>query len=136
MLNDKINMNPSSLVNKKIKIGISDPWEFQDEVGHSEFTGDIKQVFIAHRAFESGEDVSETILIQLEQPFGFKKMKCEYILGSPRHEGKGIEELMKESIPFNFVRIPSDQGQSDNPFDNHQWHDSKGFSLIGTIELI
>ena len=109
MLNDKINMNPSSLVNKKIKIGISDPWEFQDEVGHSEFTGDIKQVFIAHRAFESGEDVSETILIQLEQPFGFKKMKCEYILGSPRHEGKGIEELMKNQyhlilFAFHLIR--------------------------------
>ncbi len=68
-------MTSSSLFSKKIKVGISDPWEFQDKVGRTEFAGEIKQVFIAHRAFESREDINETILIQSNQPFEYKKMK-------------------------------------------------------------
>ncbi len=128
-------MKPTSLVSEKIKIEIGEPWEFQDEVGRADFTGEIKQVFISHRAFESGENVREVLLVKLDEPFGYKNLKCEYLLAYPRHVGIGLCKLSEKSISFGFTRIPTDQGESDNPFDDCQWRGNKEFFLIGSIEL-
>ncbi|MBW2489774.1 MAG: hypothetical protein JRE65_01320 [Deltaproteobacteria bacterium] len=123
-------------VDSQISIEISEPWEFKDEVGSSTFTGTISDIYVSTHLRKSSEKETECLIIHLARPFGYAKLKTEYLMGSPRHEGNGLSKLAKgEVIAFNFCRASSERVQSDNPFDSTRWKDDRSFGLIGTIKL-
>jgi hypothetical protein len=132
----KNNSHHDSLVGHQVSIGISEPWEFEDEVGSSTFTGTITDVFVSIHLRKSSKKETEYLIVHLAKPFGYAKLKTEYLIGSPRHEGNGLSELgKKEVVAFNFCRASSERAQSDIPFDSIRWKDDRSFGLIGSLKL-
>ena len=127
---------PAILVESQISIGISEPWEFEDEVGSSTFTGTITDVYVSTHFRKSSEKETEYLIIHLARPFGYAKLKTEYLIGSPRHEGNGLSELAKgDVVTFNFCRASTERAKSDTPFDSTRWKGDRSFGLIGSIKL-
>ena len=99
-------------------IVILSPWEFEDEVGSSKFIGIITDVYVSTHFRQSSEKENEYLIIHLARPFVYNKLKNEYFICSPRHEGNGLRELAKGgSVSFNFYRASSERAKSETPFD-------------------
>ena len=132
----KNNSYLDGIIDCQVTIGISEPWEFKDEVGSSTFTGTITDVYMSVHLRKFSEKETEYLIVHLARPFGYEKLKTEYLIGSPRHEGSGLSELAKgEVISFNFCRASFERAHSDNPFDSTRWKNDRSFGLIGSINL-
>jgi hypothetical protein len=107
----------NALVGAKVQIQISEPWEFGAEVKTDSILAIIEQISIRITAKTNAFSERESILIRVLAPFAYKKLKFEFLLASPRHDGKGLHQLQRgEDIPFNFLRIPELEAKSDDPF--------------------
>lgn len=123
-----------ALLNRRVSLGISEPWEFGTEVGTDPLSGHITQIRRDIRVDASGTRHRELAVVHLERPFAYGGLKCEFLLASPRHEGFGFADIdSQEVVAFNFSRIPSEQASSDDPFDLTRWRNQRTFGLIGTI---
>jgi hypothetical protein len=132
----KIVSKLAGLVGSSISMGISEPLEFEVEVGSSTFTGTITDVYVSTHLRMSFEKETEYLIVHLSRPFGYANLKTEYLIGSPRHEGNGLGELAKgDVVAFNFRRVPSERAQSDFPFDSTGWKEARCSHLIGSIKL-
>jgi len=99
----KKNSHYDSHIGHQVSIEISEPWEFEDEVGSSTFTGKITDIYVSTHLRKSSEKKTEHLIVHLVTPFGYEKLKTEYLIGSPRHEGIGLSALTKgEVVAFNF----------------------------------
>ena len=126
----------AQLLGNPISIGISEPWDFEDEGGSSKFTGKITDVYLSTHLRISSEKETEFLIVHVSRPFGYAKLKTEYLICSPRHEGNGLSKLAKgEVVSFNFCRASSERVQSDNPFDSTRWKSDRSFGLIGSMKL-
>lgn len=126
----------AELIDQYVSITISDPWEFETEVGIASFSGMIIDVFVVTHIRKDSQNVIEQILVHLTKPFGYKGLKTEFLIGSPRHKGNGLTNLLNEKlISFNFYRVSKARAGSDTPFDDSRWGNDPSFSLIGGIEL-
>jgi hypothetical protein len=129
-------MDFSKLVECKVTIGISDPWDFEKEVGVSHLSGMIKAVYITTHIRKDFEYATESLLINLLKPFGYKKLKTEYFIASPRHSGNGLIELAQgKGVPFNFIRVSSQRAKSDSTFDYNHWKAEKSFAFVGGLAI-
>jgi len=132
----KNNFYLDGFIDCQVSVVISDPWEFKDDVGSSTFTGTITGVYMSTHIRKPSEKETEYLMLHLAKPFGYEKLKTEYLIGSPRHEGSGLSELAKgEFVAFNFCRASSERAHSDNPFDSTRWKKDRSFGLIGSIKL-
>jgi hypothetical protein len=123
-----------SLIGAEVTVSVSDPWEFGSEHGNNPIPSVIEQCFIRfHGNVGKAVGVEEALLIRVQKPFGYKKIKFEYLLASPRHVGKGLHNLNSgESVPFNFLRIP-EAGAKEDPFQaENQWRGGPE-GLIGSL---
>ena len=132
----KNNSHRGSLIGCQVSIGIGEPWEFEDEVGSSKFIGIITDVYVSTHFRQSSEKENEYLIVHLARPFVYNKLKNEYFICSPRHEGNGLRELAKGGVvSFNFYRASSERAKSETPFDSTRWKDDRSFGLIGTLKI-
>ena len=130
------NSHHSALVGRHLSLVISEPWEFEDEAPSPAFAATITDVYVSYHARQHSEKLIEQLLVRLDRPFGYKKLKTEYLIASPRHEGFGLKELSRGgAISFNFCRASSEQAASDEPFDRSRWKNVPSFGLTGTLKL-
>jgi hypothetical protein len=130
------NSHLEGLIDHQVSIGISEPWEFEDQVGSSTFTGAITDIYTSRHLRQSFKKETEYLIVHLARPFGYEKLRTEYLIGSPRHDGVGLSELIKgEVVTINFCRASSEGAQSDDLFDSTRWKNYKSFGLIGSIKL-
>ena len=126
----------SGLINGQVSVKISEPWEFEDEVGSSILSGTIADVYKSTHLRKSSQKTTEYLIVHLLRPFGYKKLKTEFLMRSPRHEGSGLSEPAKgEEIPVNFYRSSPKRVFSDHPFEWTRWRNDRSFGLIGSIKL-
>jgi hypothetical protein len=119
-----------------VRLGISEPWEFGTEVRADPLSGRIIQIRRDIRADSSGTRYHELAVVQLERPFAYRGLKCEFLLASPRHEGLDFADIQShEVVSFNFLRISSERASSDDPFDHTRWRSQRTFALIGAMRL-
>ena len=125
-----------ALMNLNVKISIGKPWNFGEGKERNPFEAIIHQVFITNHSKGKKITVEESLLLQVSQPFPYNGVKCEFLLASPRHVGIGLRDFIKgDHVSFNFLRIPEDEANADNPFRNENLKTSdKRFGLIGSIE--
>src|ERR1700674_1504966 len=75
-----------------IELVISDPWEWQTELGPGPLAGQI--------VGRSGNYA----LVQLAAPVTFHERRVEFLVASPRHSGRGWDELIRgDTVPPNFA---------------------------------
>lgn len=119
-----------------MQILVSDPWEFGTEVQTDSISAVIEQVSIRIDAKTDEFSERETILVRILAPFAYRKMKFEFLIASPRHFGNGLQELNRGGdIPFNFLRIPEVEAQSNDPFKGeNDWRGGQE-GLIGTLKI-
>ena len=111
----------------RLKIIVSEPWDFGDIQGCGPFVGEVL------KEHDSGDGKEcEAVLIKLEKPLTYKDSKCEYFVGAPRHEGSALTDLLNgATITCGLTHISEDSANSDNPFDLSQWRG--GIGLIGDL---
>lgn len=111
----------NSLLNSKILMRISDPWELGQALHWEAFDAEIVAV--------SGDN----LLIHLVRPFLYKETVCEYFVASPRHERDHVDILSKgQSLFCGLTRIPSAQAHSIDPFNLTGWRG--GIAAIGNLD--
>ncbi len=75
------------------------------------------------------------IIIKISNPFYHDGIKYEYILASPRHEGKAFDILLEhKEVLSSFLNIPSDKMETINPFDVNWWRG--GGAFVGDVVLV
>lgn len=75
-----------------IELVISDPWEWQTELGPGPLVAQI---------VDRSENYS---LVQLTTSVSFRDRRIEFLVASPRHQGHGWKELMGgDTVPASFA---------------------------------
>lgn len=75
-----------------IELVISDPWEWQTELGPGPLVGQIV------------DRIENYSLVELTSPVTFQDRRIEFLVASPRHQGHGWKELMRgDTVPANFA---------------------------------
>ena len=111
-----------NLVGTRVKLMVSDPWEFGTEVGSGPFYG------VVERTKESD------LLLSLEKPIRFRTVGCSHMLASPRHVGTGFDRLITGTqVPASLVLITKAVAEGPDPFSPERW--TRGAGLIGSIRL-
>lgn len=111
----------STLLNTKVSMRISDPWEMGETLKWEAFDAEIVAV--------SGDNV----LIRLFDPFVYKGTSCEYFVGSPRHERDHVDKLRNGKPLFcGLTHITSEQARSNDPFNLASWRG--GIAAIGNLD--
>lgn len=123
------------LIESTVKVSIGEPWGFGKGKERNPFEAVIEKISIRLLSHGKKTEIQEALLLRIKQPFPYNQLKCEFFLATPRHVGMGLEELSSgELVAFNFIRIPKDHAQSDDPF--HSRSDNRGknyFGLIGSL---
>ena len=70
----KIASKLAILLGNPISIGISEPWEFEDEVGSSKFKGTITDVYVFTHLRKSSEKEIEFVIVHVSRPFAYAKL--------------------------------------------------------------
>ena len=127
----------SKLVGSKVQVLVSEPWDFAEEFRAEKIIAIIEQIFIQLHIRTDEFKEHESILLRVLEPFGYKKMKFEYLLASPRHYGDSLQELSKGgNIPFNFLRIPEVEAKSNDLFQaGKNWRGGPE-GLIGSLLIM
>lgn len=118
-----MNTTQNNLLGRRVKIIVSDPWEFEAETGSGALWAKIYQV---------GE--KDSLLLQIESPIKYKNTVCEYFVASPRLVGEVISSVQSDVGMFSSLTlIPPDRIKSENPFDLSWWRG--GIGLIATVKI-
>ncbi len=116
-----------SLINLRVMINLSDPWE----LGEARHWEPLEGVIINEKI----EGTRPFIIIQLKESFEYKNVVYEYFIASARHVDDSLKDLSKGKAVFSsFTRIPPEQIMSSDPFDLSWWRG--GIGLIGEIVVI
>jgi hypothetical protein len=116
-------MNDLMFLGKSVSVRISDPWEIGEYLKWQALEAKIISI------------TTEALLLQLNTPFMFESIHCEYFIASPRHEGDTVSQLLDGKPLFcGLTRISTDQANSLSPFDLSKWRG--GIAIIGEIELL
>lgn len=135
-LYNNINELVKSLVGKSAEIQVSDPWDFCTDIARTSITASIEQLSIQISGKCDNTSYTESLLLRIAKPFAYQNLKYEYIIASPRHTDKGLGDLMNhESVPFNYLRISSDQAVSENPFLSEKKWRGGPEAFIGALNL-
>lgn len=123
------------LVSRRVAIQISDPWEFGTEIGTNPIPAVVEQVLVSQRAWRGKSLRDEQLLLRVEKPFAFMNHKCEFFLGSCRHEGDTFATLLTsfESMSCGFTRVPAEEASADTLFSATHLDSTRHFGLIGSI---
>ena len=110
-----------TLLNTKVSMRISDPWELGEALKWEAFDAEIVAVS------------DDNVLIRLLEPFVYKETTCEYFVASPRHEGDHVDKFRNgKSLFCGLTHITSEQAKSDDPFDLTKWRG--GIAIIGNLD--
>jgi hypothetical protein len=100
-----------------IELVISDPWEWQTELGPGPLVGQV---------IERKEDYA---LVQLTRPVTFRGRRVEFLVAAPRHRSHGWNELLKgDTVPANFALAESDRDWLTKAIGN-------GVHLVGAMQI-
>lgn len=112
-------MSLKNVIGRKIRMMISDPWDFGTECGVGPFMGRI-------------DDADENrIMILLDHEINFSNQRYKRALCSMRHEGNKTSDLKKgREISVNIVLLASAK-QSLNQIDEIV----NGYPAIGSIKI-
>lgn len=98
-----------------IELLISDPWEWQTELGPGPLVGQVV------------DRIENYSLVQLTSPVTFRDRRVEFLVASPRHQGRGWKELMRgDTVPANFAIAESSSDWQTNAT-------RRGAGLIGAM---
>ena len=87
-------MSTTSLVNLRVAILVSDPWDFGTEHGTGPFVGTVLDV------------TDERLVIQLSDPIAHGgKMLCTAV-AMARHVGDAVTAVAKRTLAVNLVLLP------------------------------
>ena len=82
------------LVNHKVSLGVSEPFEFGTEHGTGPFTGRVSAVR------------GDTLVVALEAPLVFRGEKIIQLVATARHEGARLDAAtLGEGTPVTFTPI-------------------------------
>lgn len=110
----------------KLKMTIIEPWDLVSAIG----SGPFRATLVDSRWDEQSDVVS--ILLALEEGIEVESQKYNYLVGSPRHVGRTIADVIGgNQVAFSFVMITDDRAKSANPFDISWWRG--GASLLADI---
>lgn len=125
------------LLESTVKASIGEPWDFGNGKERNPFEAVIEKISIRLLSHGRETELQEALLLRIKQPFPYDKLKCEFLLATPRHVGIGLEALSSgKLVAFNFKRIPKDHAQSDDPFQSRSDDSGKNyFALIGSLTL-
>ena len=116
----------NNLINAKVILKLSDPWDLGEMLGWQGLDAIICDV--------KKKDNRLTLLaIKLAKPFDYKNTHCEYFIASPRLEDDFNKLQNNEAVFCGLTRVPFDQIISNDPFDLSGWRG--GIGLIGEIEI-
>ena len=113
------------LFSKKVKIIVSDPWDFQDVFGSPYLFGTIKDI-----------NATETqILVHLENSFFYNGITSSQITCSNRYINETMELLSKNNyVIAAMLMIADDYFKQENPFQHYDMRYTVG--LLGSITLL
>lgn len=113
------------LLNKKVKIIVSAPWDFQDVFGHPYLFGTIKNI--------NSEETQ--ILVHLENSFSYNGIMVSQITCSNRYVNETMDLLSKNNhVIVAMLMIADDYFKQDNPFQHYEMRYTVG--LLGSITLL
>lgn len=117
----------ADLSGTRLRVIVSEPWEFVTAHGAGPFRGTILQT--GPNEWSPG---TEAILLQLKGPLIYEGVTCEYFIACPRVEGENVNALaVGQEIHCALTRIPSERANSPNPFDLSRWRG--GVALVATL---
>lgn len=83
-------MNTSRLVGEKVRVLVSDPWEFGTECGVGPF---VAEIAVASR---------DVLLLRLEVPIEHRGARLVCVVARPRHARDTTESLAAGTLAANF----------------------------------
>jgi hypothetical protein len=126
----------AKLIGRRVSMGISEPWEFGNAVPDCRLVGEIVAVHIVTQIRGPKETIREQLLVHIEKPFAYKRLKTEYLLASPRHEGYALLQFADgEPVSFNFLRASAERASSEDALDGRRWKEAPSFCLIGGMGI-
>ncbi len=109
-----------------VTIKLSEPWNMGELLGWKALQGKVIKT-------EERDKHVEAAIIQLNEPFAYEGVSCEYFVASPRYEGVFLDSLLtKKKVICALTRIPPEQVESLAPFDLSWWRG--GVALIANVE--
>ncbi len=116
-----------SLVGKSLAMSISEPWEVASSPGKGPRLAEVVQ---ADDGESRGREAS--ILVRLQQPIEHGASEHEYFVGTSRHEGEKLTDLLRgKQIVCNLTAVTTSQAKSADPFDLSAWRG--GLGLVATL---
>jgi hypothetical protein len=113
---------------KKIIVEITDPWEFQSELGKSSFIGEVIEAGL-------GTYGRISLCIKIKNPPIYKDALYEYLVVDSKLKGKELNKLnYTEEIPCGMIMISKEQALSKYPLNTSWWRG--GHALEGSVKLL
>lgn len=114
-------MPSKNLINARVALLVSDPWEFGTECGTDTFFGTIKDLD------------GEKALILLDKKISYGGADYYTCVCTPRHQGKDIADILNgENVADNMMLISTN---ATSFYDVNQQGPSKTLAVIGTVRL-
>ncbi len=105
------------LINRKVVIGVSDPWDFYTEHGDGPFLATVVAVS------------DEAILLRLLKQMTYGGVEFLHLVALPRHVGMGLTQMTNAvAVPVNLTPVPiSTSGSEPDAYFNtaaawRRWH--------------
>lgn len=122
-------MNILSLIDKRVALMVSDPWDFGTECGVGPFYARITDAGVERI---NGVEV-ERALVTLERPIEYSGDSYLSAICSIRHEGVSFNDLLsRKIISLNITLLPI-PAKTFIQVNNDNFR--KGFAVIGSIKL-
>ncbi len=114
-------MSTTRLVNLRVAILVSDPWDFGTEHGTGPFVGTISDV------------TDERLVIQLRDPIAHSgRMLCTAV-AMARHVGDAVHAVAKKTLSVNLVLLPLKITHASELAPDLM---RDGVNVIGSVELV
>ena len=117
----------SELEGLRIRLTVSDPWDFGTVNGCGPFSGELLRIIVSSKYAESAVAV-----VKLEKSLYYKSSQYEYLFLQPRLRGIEIKEIAAGSaVPCNMTAITARCAKAIDPLAS--WEGVGEEVLIGDI---
>lgn len=122
-------MKKDLIAGMKIKLILIDPWDLVTANGSGPFEATIVKIGSDHAT-----NKKTALLLRLMSPLVEKGVEYRYLVGSPRHSDREIEQVFSDPpVACSFIGISDDRATGANPFDLSWWRG--GMGVLADISL-
>ena len=112
----------TSLLGRRVKLVVSDPWDFVTDNGSGPFEGEVVQ------------EISDAILVKLDTSIEDKGETYEFLVVSTRHAAEELSLVLGgNEVSCNATAISNERAQGPTPCDLSWWRG--GLAVLAALSV-